>query len=212
MQNCGIKTNFIKLNSFKATILHFVFCILHPNASKSAKHSFKATILHFAFCILHPNTSKSAKQGFTLLEILLSITIIALITSLIVGFARLANLNARRYQARADITLWQEALQRWHDRFGEFPLPQFSDATHTNGIPVLDLFLHTETIVDIERTFFEQTGATTNATHSNLLLLPLKDPWGTDYRYHLDTPDTCTVWSCGPDSTPRTSDDFHLTP
>ncbi len=153
-------------------------------------------------------------DGFTLLEILLSITVIAFICGLIVGFARLANHNARRYQARSELAQWQEALQRWHDRFGEYPLPD-SDATTTNGTDVVNLYHHPETILDIERVFHEQTGSTTNLEtrlERNLLHLSLKDPWGMPYHYRRKTPDIFEVWSNGPDSQPHNADDIYLTP
>jgi len=164
------------------------------------------------------STSKSVNprrgRGFTLLEVLVSITIIAFLCGLIVGFARLANHTAQRQQARAELANWHEALDRWHARFGEYP--QLDDVGAETAVPVFELYQYYE-ILDfdeekIERIFYEQTGSTTNAADASLLKLSLKDPWGTDYYFRHISQDEYELWSCGPDSQLGTADDIRLKP
>ena len=166
--------------------------------------------------IEHFSTSRSVNphRGFTLLEVLVSITIIAFLCGLIVSFARLSNHTARRQQARAELANWHEALHRWHARFGEYP--QFENANPDIAFPVLELYQHYE-IFDfdekkIERFFYDQTGSTTNATDTSLLKLSLKDPWGVEYYFRYISEDDYELWSCGPDSQPGTPDDIRLKP
>jgi len=165
--------------------------------------------------IEHFSTSRSVNphRGFTLLEVLVSITIIAFLCGLIVSFARLSNHTARRQQARAELANWHEALHRWHARFGEYPFPD--DADTDAGIPVLELYDFVDFLEfspEIERYFYEQTGSTTNAADVSLLRLSLKDPWGTDYYFRYISEDDYEIWSCGPDSQSGNSDDIRLKP
>ena len=197
--------------------------IFHPQFAKFCLPRLRghSPFHHSSFIIHHFNsTSRRVKRGFTLLEVLLSLTVIAFICGLIIGFARFANHNARRHQARADLVLWSDALQRWHDRFGEYPHTN-PNATANPDDPnpstsVEELYFYTEILPfdDIERIFFEQTGITTNREPTSLIYLPFKDPWGMDYRYQRDpkNPDTFDLWSLGPDFQSHTADDIHLTP
>ena len=170
-------------------------------------------------------TSKGVNphRGFTLLEVLVSITIIAFLCGLIVGFARLANHTARRQQARAELANWQEALERWHARFGEYPDPGVFTSNRynveTKSYPVLDLYEYYEDLPfddndpDKYRYFFEQTGSSTNAAAAHsLLVLSLQDPWGMDYHFQYVSEDEYELWSSGPDSQSGTPDDIRLKP
>jgi len=192
--------------------------------------------------IEHFSTSRSVNplRGFTLLEVLVSLSIIAFLYGLIVGFARLANHTALRQQARAELVNWQEALDRWYARFGEYPFPD-EEAEAEDGVSVscffdfknnepyyeeLDFDKDESGAVDSDkrRYFDEQTGSTTNRafrtnsgpplpdSFSPLLQLSIQDPWGMDYRYRFISEDEYEIWSSGPDSKPGTSDDIRLKP
>ena len=180
--------------------------------------------------------------GFTLLEVLVSITIISFLCGLIIGFARLANHTALRQQARAELAHWHEALERWNARFGEYPFPD-DEAGEAGGVSV-EVFFNFEnnepyyeelefdrdgpggTVPFEKRRYFnEQTGSTTNRllrggtggpplpdNFSPLLQLSIQDPWGADYRFRYLSEDQCEIWSLGPDSQPGTPGEIRLKP
>jgi type II secretion system protein G len=104
------------------------------------------------------------RDGLTLFEVLVVMTVLAVLVSLVIGLGRHADAAGKRGRAQADLAVWQDALTHWHLAFDAYPV---ADGT------VADLM---------------DAGIRTPAT--NLLFsattgqgMRLTDPWGSLYRY-----------------------------
>ncbi len=71
----------------------------------------------------------SARAAFTLIELLIVVTIIALLFALTIGGFSYAQRSAARSKTAATIKAVQSALERYNTEFGEYPEPQTPDDT-----------------------------------------------------------------------------------
>ena len=60
-------------------------------------------------------------RGMTLMELTITIGISSILAGLILGISRHVNETTRIRQAQAALQAWSVALERWRDKFGEYP-------------------------------------------------------------------------------------------
>jgi len=115
---------------------------------------------------------KRARQnGFTLIEVLVVITIIALLAALILGLANNAQKSAARNKAEAEVMQLKSFVTDYQMEYGQVPGVADNDE---DGAILKD-------ILDAE----------------NHDLSHMKDPWGVDYHYKKSSRVTFYLWSEG---------------
>ncbi|HEY1082138.1 MAG TPA: prepilin-type N-terminal cleavage/methylation domain-containing protein [Prosthecobacter sp.] len=67
---------------------------------------------------------KPARAGFTVIELLVVITIIALLFALTIGGFTYAQKSAARSRTQAAMSAIKSSLERYNNEFGEYPTPQ----------------------------------------------------------------------------------------
>ena len=68
-------------------------------------------------------------NGFTLLQTVIVVAIIALLATLVINGSSAAPRSSKRRTTEASMTAIQSALERYSDKFGEFPEPATPDET-----------------------------------------------------------------------------------
>lgn len=81
----------------------------------------------------------AAQGGFTLLELLVVITIIALLFALTIGGFTYAQRSAARSRTTVGMKAMTSALERYRNEFGEFPAPQNPGDTISVGDKVYEV-------------------------------------------------------------------------
>ena len=143
-----------------------------------------------------------SRRGLTLFELLVVMSILAIMVSLVIGLGRYADLVAKRHQAIANLGQWQEALHQYDLQAGEYPGNQY------NGSVANLLNACASNVVYFSAQF--PTQINTN-TIPNLTI----DPWGTPYQYvapAASASQSFDLFSCGPDRQGGTSDDIRFQP
>ena len=115
--------------------------------------------------VLHPRCS-----GFTLIELMVVVTIIAVLAGLTIGTLGYVNRKGAESRARAEVAAIATAVDNYKLEFGSYP---------SNNTTALFKELTGQGSVNKTRVFIEPTpGLVTNATNG-----PFIDPWGTAYNY-----------------------------
>lgn len=127
------------------------------------------------------------RKGLTLFEVLIVMSVLAVLVSLVIGLGRHADAAGKRSRARADLVAWQETLTRWHLAFDEYPSVDGS----VNNLLAASMRTPATNLL-----FREIAGA-----------VPTNDPWGSPYQYR-GTNQTYSIWSPGPDGRRNTPDDI----
>lgn len=80
--------------------------------------------------------SRGAGRGFTLIELLIVIAIIALLAALTMGAFKYAGDSAARNRTTASMTAIKGALERYKEKFGEYPEPAAAASAEadSNGV------------------------------------------------------------------------------
>jgi type II secretion system protein G len=147
--------------------------------------------------------------AFTMIELLVVITIIAILVALVLGVSKAATEKADRSRAIADLQRIRSALEEHRVAYGNYPV----STTPGNSLSwTADLWV--KPIADGRKPFITGDVFTNPATGS-----VFADPWGNDYRYlHRSSAPYATInnskfgydlWSTGPDaSAAKDSDDI----
>ena len=142
----------------------------------------------------------SSRHGLTLFELLVVMTILAILVSLVIGLGQHADVIAKRHLAIADLGKWQEALHQYYGALGEYPGVQYNGS-------VTNLLNLSVTIGGSNVVWF--------GAESSTQLNPI-DPWGNPYWYDAATNDHPqsfdNIYSFGRDQTKGTSDDIRFQP
>lgn len=133
--------------------------------------------------------SRRARRGFTLMEMIIVLTIIALLTGLVIATLSPIGDIAKVKKAMADIQSLKVALSAYQLETGAYP-------TQEQGIKSLWAKPTVEPIPDNWRPVMEEE---------------VKDPWEHEYQYYnpgKHNPDKYDVFSMGPDGQAGTDDDI----
>ena len=108
--------------------------------------------------------------AFTLIELMVVVTIIAVLAGLTIGTLGYVNRKGAESRARAEVAAIATAVDNYKLEFGSYP---------SNTTTALFKELTGQGSVNKTRVFIEPTpGLVTNATNG-----PFIDPWGTAYNY-----------------------------
>ena len=108
--------------------------------------------------------------AFTLIELMVVVTIIAVLAGLTIGTLGYVNRKGAESRARAEVAAIATAVDNYKLEFGSYP---------SNNTTALFKELTGQGSVNKTRVFIEPTpGLVTNATNG-----PFIDPWGTAYNY-----------------------------
>lgn len=139
---------------------------------------------------LHPRLrARARRQGFTLMEMLLVLTIMALLMGMVIFNLIGINETAQKQKAQADVLGFKELLAGYQLSSGTLP-------TTDQGVKALWAKPTSEPIPQHWRALLEQE---------------VVDPWGHSYQYRnpgKHNPDRYDVFSMGPDGLPDTDDDI----
>ena len=160
------------------------------------------------------------RGGFTLIELMVSISIIVLLSGLVIGGYSIVQARQAKEKAKVQIGLIQLALEEYKADHGVYP-PNFKAAGGTGTLAIYNALYNgwiygangtrtgtTDKIYlpqldpnDKSQGWFDNTGG-----------IKIVDPWGIEYRYRVNdnsrtpirvfsaNPDF-DLWSCGPDGT-----------
>jgi general secretion pathway protein G len=139
-----------------------------------------------SFCHRFP---KSSRHGFTLMEMLIVLTIIALLMGMVIFQVSDLSGPAKRTKAQADMLAFKEMFASYQLENGTLPTPE-------QGIKALWSKPTVEPIPPHWRAQLDQETL---------------DPWGHSYQYRNPgkrNPDKYDVFSMGEDGLPDTADDI----
>jgi len=147
------------------------------------------------------------QNAFTLIELLVVITTVAILLGLLFPTFRGIQDQAKRTQAKNDLTQIVTAINAFYTEYGKYPLSTSSDTTFgPGGSPTTNETLLSELrglsattlnprqIVFISPPYVKnpanpRSGIATQATNINLISVAigdLVDPWGTPYNVRID--------------------------
>jgi general secretion pathway protein G len=135
------------------------------------------------------HTSRATRRGFTLMEMLIVLSIIALLMGMVIFNIGDFGETAKREKAQADLLAFKEMLAGYELESGTLP-------TTEQGIKALWSKPTVEPIPTHWRAMLEDE---------------TKDPWGRSYVYRnpgKHNTDKYDVFSMGPDGLPDTDDDI----
>ncbi|MCE0484272.1 MAG: type II secretion system major pseudopilin GspG [Methylacidiphilales bacterium] len=133
---------------------------------------------------------RALRRGFTLMEMLIVLTIIALLMGMVIYKIGDTSEFGKREKAQTDVLGFKQLLAAYQLETGSLP-------TTEQGLSVLWTKPSTEPVPNHYRALLE--GEET------------KDPWGHLYQYTYPgkhNPDSYDVYSMGPDGIPDTADDI----
>ncbi len=125
----------------------------------------------------------SPRGGFTLLELLVVITIIAILAGLILNTAGYMQKKAARSRAEAEIAALSAALESYKADMGDYPVGTNGSASGTSSPGTNNAFLRAALAPTTGRVYFEfpkGMGTNTNLMETNH---PVLDPFGEGYGY-----------------------------
>ena len=145
-----------------------------------------------------PSRARSCyRRAFTLLELLVVITIIAILAGIVIGVGRRASVAGKAARARAELAAIGSALEVYKRTFGDYP--------------------QTDDEIQLLRALLGQRGPLSDATITGRALLEtarfaivgsvLVDPWERPYVYIYKVPtngwtnSSYVLYSTGPDGT-----------
>jgi general secretion pathway protein G len=132
---------------------------------------------------------RSARRGFTLMEMLIVLTIIALLMGMVIMNVTSMSAGAETTKTRADLLAFKTLLAEYQLENGSLP-------TTEQGLKVLWSKPTIEPVPPRWRAVLDQETL---------------DPWGHHYQYRnpgKHNPDRYDVFSMGPDGLPDTDDDI----
>lgn len=124
-----------------------------------------------------------SRAGFTLLELLVVITIIAILAGLVLNTAGYMQKKAARSRAEAEIAALAAALENYKADTGDYPTGTNGSATGTTTPGTNNAFLRAALAPTTGKVYFEfpkGMGTNTNLMETNQ---PVLDPFGEGYGY-----------------------------
>ena len=133
-------------------------------------------------------SNKRRRSGFTLIEVLLVLVILVVLGSMVGVFVRRAQKTADVNATKAQIGMFEEALEPYQMEIKNYPTTQ-------QGLEAM------RTAPGDLRNVDRWDGPYLKKD------VPL-DAWDNEYQYELLDPDTFRIWSLGPDGQDGTDDDI----
>ena len=153
--------------------------------------------------------SPDGRDGFTLIELLVVITMIGILAGLLFPAFQAVQNQAKRVQAKNDLTQIVNAVNAFYTEYGQYPLATADTTYGSTTIPNADLFytlravalganasnaVNTRVIVfltvpDVKDPAAPRSGiATQTATVNGVSIQAgeFVDPWGTKYKVRID--------------------------
>ncbi|MBU1926059.1 MAG: type II secretion system protein GspG [Candidatus Omnitrophica bacterium] len=145
------------------------------------------------------NRRQRLSAGFTLIEILITIAVIAMLLGLISSGGTVARKKAQVYRAQTMIASLETALAMYHADFGAYPA-----SGNVNLVNLLADKATYDAFADWQGPYMsfkkdDLNGAIPGAA--------LEDPWDNSYNY-VNSGTTYTIRSSGPDGMSLTADDI----
>jgi prepilin-type N-terminal cleavage/methylation domain-containing protein len=151
----------------------------------------------------HHSRGRLAAAGFTLVELLTVVAILAVLASVVIGFAQGAQERARVARCRAELAHLAHGLEDFRRSFGDYPAASSADAPDVlyfalTGYPGRNGQSRPRPHVDVARLTVGQRAKASNA-HSLVPDPAFVDPWGNRYLYQHQPGADYLLYSAGPD-------------
>jgi general secretion pathway protein G len=140
--------------------------------------------------LFYRSSLRTSRRGFTLMEMIIVLTIIALLVALAMNTLTGVGDTAKEEAAAANVTAFKTALYSYQLESGSLP-------TTEQGLTALWVKPTVEPVPARWHAMFSEEQST--------------DPWGHPYQYRYPgkhNPDSFDVFSLGPDGLPETADDI----
>lgn len=85
-----------------------------------------------------PVALRRVRAAFTLIELLMAISIIAILAGLLVGLAPVAGARMKESRTRAELERLTTAIEAYKDRFGVYPPDHVVGYHQPSGLPIVD--------------------------------------------------------------------------
>jgi prepilin-type N-terminal cleavage/methylation domain-containing protein len=148
---------------------------------------------------MHQNERRSRKQAFTLIELLVVITIIIILMGLLFPAFRGVQDQAKRAQAKNDVTQIVTAVNAFYTEYGKYPTSGASDTAATYGpggsntndalfdeLRAKTSVLNTRQIVFLSPQDVKDPAQPRAGIGTKTGIGQFFDPWGTAYTVRLD--------------------------
>lgn len=126
------------------------------------------------------------QRGFTLIELLVVIVILGILIGLGSKGMRAAKINAKKVQARAEMSSIETAVKSYMNKYGKLPAEDsmqghsdLLDSETQSRDTIAILSAHNSAENPAEMIFLDPQGSSSDGT--------FLDPWGEQYRMVLDT-------------------------
>jgi prepilin-type N-terminal cleavage/methylation domain-containing protein len=149
--------------------------------------------------------SDKYKHGLSLVEILVTVSVIAILTAIVIGIATRIDNQSKERSLKGTFALLESALQEYHEYWDTFPDPnQSSYPSHSAA-----LYGQLKSTPGLQKILDELDGSSVRNHPEEVDMPQIHDPWGTvlDYRYVLGDNFPKLV-SAGPDRVLGNADDI----
>lgn len=140
------------------------------------------------------NLRNSSPAGFTLVELLTTLVIIAILAGLVVAVGKYALTKAGTSRAQAEIAAMENALERYKSDNGRYPASTVTrNSPSPPGVPtIIEIYNSTNLYSALSGKYFtfkpNQLAGTGAGTY-------VVDPFGHPYNYYCPPVGTVAVWS-----------------
>lgn len=141
-------------------------------------------------------------RGITLIELSFVTAIAAVLMAMILGLSQHVSAISDIRRAQTDLAAWHQAMDNWHETFGEYPGEIIDGNTRISVMTGNDYLSNLSNVYhECYTVFYPNT--MTGVYFKTYCTLPvkIKDPWGTPYIYLRDEGrQSYQLFSCGPDA------------
>ncbi|MFA7172116.1 MAG: type II secretion system protein GspG [Kiritimatiellia bacterium] len=144
-----------------------------------------------------------SRRGVTLIELGFVTAIAAVLMAMVLGLAQHISAISDIRRAQSDLAAWHQAMDNWHNTFGEYP------GDIIDGGKTKEYLLSTDYLANLSNVYYKCQARfyigteSTNYHFSSCCTMPasIYDPWGTPYVYRRDVnKQAYELFSCGPDA------------
>ncbi len=144
-----------------------------------------------------PSLPRRSRNAFTLIELLIVISIIAILASVSVPVTKNVMNSARKTAAQNDCIQVQNAIKGFYNEYFHYPVTGSSEGPYATDGEIMDVIMNVEGSAEAENlnrrriTYYEASKVTTDPKLPgyNSNTGTLNDPWGQPYELYLDADD-----------------------